>query len=110
VRLPVQFAPSSAPGYATAEGFLVATADRIYTRRDQTVDHALQLAVDAGLVAKDASASQQLHALVAFANERLGAERDREVTIQAYRELAQDEGRRDAIYAANLLAFDDGIL
>jgi len=47
---------------------------------------------------------------VAFADERLVAEHERENKLEAYRELARDEERRAAIYAANLLAIEDGIL
>jgi hypothetical protein len=84
--------------------------DRLYTRRDDTVERALNHARQYGLVAEKSSNAETLHALVAFADERLVAEREREDKLEAYRELARDEERREAIYAANQLAIEDGIL
>lgn len=85
-------------------------SDRLYTRRDNAIELALTHARQFGLVAERSSDASALHALVAFADERLVAEHEREEKLVAYRELAADDERREAIYASNLQAIEDGIL
>lgn len=87
-----------------------AKSNRVYTWRDQTVDGAFAHAVELRLVSETASNSDKLHALVAYADKHLVEERERKEKIAAYTELATDNERREAIYAANLQALEDGIL
>lgn len=83
---------------------------RIYTAHDERVEHALTIAVDQGLVAKEAPRSTQLRALVLYADERLTEQRERDERVVAYRELAKDEERLAAIEGSVLAAVEDGIL
>lgn len=85
-------------------------ATRIYTALDDTLAHALDTAVGAGLVEKGASRSERLRALALYAERRLHDDREREEKLAGYRELAQDEERVAAIRGSVLAAVDDGIL
>jgi hypothetical protein len=69
----------------------------------------MPLELGPGEVAERSSNAETLHALMAFADERLVAEREREDKLEGYRELARDEERREAIFAANLLAIEESI-
>ena len=85
-------------------------AGRIYTKRDGRVEHALATATAVGLVDADASSAQKLHALVVYADERLTAEAERDEKLVAYRELAEDDERLEAIRAGSRLAAEHGLL
>jgi hypothetical protein len=85
-------------------------AARIYTTRDKRIEHALATATAVGLVDANASSAQKLHALVVYADERLRAEAEREEKLAAYRELAQDDERLEAIHAGSRLAAEHGLL
>ena len=86
------------------------TATRVYTSLDDLVSEALERASRSGLVTKEASRSQKLHALVEVANATLRADEEREEKIAAYQELAVDAERAEAIRQANLAAVAAGIL
>jgi hypothetical protein len=85
-------------------------AARIYTTRDKRVEHALAAATAAGLVDANASSAQKLHALVVYADERLTAEAERAEKLTAYRDLAEDDERLEAIRAGSRLAAEHGLL
>ncbi|HEV7493728.1 hypothetical protein [Baekduia sp.] len=87
-----------------------APSARIYTTRDQRVEHALATATATGLVDAGASSAQKLHALVVYADELLTAEAERAEKLAAYRELAQDDERLEAIRASSRLAVEHGLL
>jgi hypothetical protein len=87
-----------------------ASAARIYTKRDGRIEHALATATAVGLVDANASSAQKLHALVVYADERLTAEAEREEKLAAYRELAEDDERLQAIRAGSRLAAEHGLV
>ncbi len=86
------------------------TATRVYTALDDVVDEALARAPRTGLVSKDSSQAQKLHALVEFANGILRDDEERAEKIAAYQELAADVERAAAIREANLAAVARGVL
>lgn len=83
---------------------------RIYTPIDDLVTEALERVTRRGRVAEKASRAAKLHALVEVANETLRVDEEREEKIAAYRELAADVERANAIREANLAAVAAGIL
>jgi len=83
---------------------------RVYTPFDHLVDEAMHRAIEAGVVAEDASGAKKLRALVEVANDTLRSEAERKEKIAAYQELAADTERAEAIREANLAAVAAGIL
>lgn len=83
---------------------------RIYTTHDESIDRALALATETGLVRANDSEAKKVRAMIEYAGERLAEKAEREERIAAYKILARDEDRSKAIRSSVLAAADHGIL
>lgn len=89
---------------------MAAAQKRIYTTQDDSVSHALEMAVSVGLVSSGASQAEKLRMVVHFADEHLTEQADVAERIMAYQRIAKDEDRSQGIWDSMLDAVEDGIL
>jgi hypothetical protein len=88
----------------------VPTKPRIYTSRDEELDGAIELVVEAGLTPSDATEAKKLRTLALYGAGQLIEHMERSEKIAAYEELAQDEERLAVITAWNHAAAEDGLI
>jgi hypothetical protein len=87
-----------------------ASARRISTTVTPELDEAVQAAARAQLVDASAGEAERLRAWAIYGFRAWCAEQVRDDKLEAYRELADDQGRRDDLREANLRAARAGLL
>jgi hypothetical protein len=83
---------------------------RPYARKTATLDEALAAAPEADLVRPNAPQSERVTAWVEYGYHRWQEDQARQAKIEAYRQIAAEEGRSEYIDASVAAAVAEGLL
>lgn len=84
--------------------------NRTYARNTPELEQALAAAPEAQLVEEDASQAERVTAWVEYGYHRWQGDQLRQAKIEAYRQIASEEGRSEDIRASLAAAVAEGIL
>jgi hypothetical protein len=96
--------------FVTLDRTMPATKHRISTVVTPELEEAVDAAPEAQLVDRKAGEAERLRAWAVYGYRTWQAEKEREIKLAAYQELAADDERREAIRQSNLQAADAGLL
>jgi hypothetical protein len=89
---------------------MILTVRRIYARQTPTLAEALDAAHEAELVLADAPQSERVTAWVEYGYRRWREDQDSQAKIDAYQQIAAEDGRNEYLQASVAAAVATGVL
>jgi hypothetical protein len=89
---------------------MILVMSRTYARQTPTLEEALDAAPEADLVLADAPQSERVTAWVEYGYRRWREDQARQAKIDAYRQIAAEDGRSEYLQASVAAALAAGVL